>query len=124
MTLANHRTWNLSSGRWPEYGTFTRPAWTRNCRPCRKRWDASPPSWGRVQEQYRDGERRAILAKFGGDDRPRVTHGKYKGMDALSLAYVRSVLNAQLREPAGLNQRMLEDWQNNLKAALDSTTAG
>ena len=79
---------------------------------------------GRVQEQWRDGERRAILAKYGGDDRPRVSHGKYKGMDALSLAYVRSVLNAQLREPAGLNQRMLEDWQNNLKAALDSTTAG
>ena len=79
---------------------------------------------GRVQEQWRDGERRSILAKYGGDERPRATHGKYKGMDALSLAYVRSVLNAQLREPAGLNQRMLEDWQNNLKAALDSTTAG
>ena len=79
---------------------------------------------GRVQEQWRDGERRAILAKFGGDDRLRVTHGKYKGMDALSLAYVRSVLNAQLREPSGLNPRMLEDWQNNLKAAMDSTTAG
>ena len=79
---------------------------------------------GRVQEQWRDGERRAILSKYGGDDRPRVTHGKYKGMDALSLAYVRSVLNAQLREPAGLKRRMLDDWQNNLKAALDSTTAG
>ena len=79
---------------------------------------------GRVQEQWRDGERRAILAKYGGDDRPRVTHGKYKGLDALSLAYIRSVLNAQLREPSGLNPRSLEDWQHDLKAALDSTTAG
>ena len=56
---------------------------------------------GRVQEQWRDGERRAILARFGGEERPRVTHGKYKGLDALSLAYVRSVLNAQLRGALG-----------------------
>ena len=79
---------------------------------------------GQVQEGWRDGEKRSMLAKFGGDDRPRVAHGKYKGMDSLSLAYIRSVLNAQLREPSGLNPRMLEDWQNNLKAALDSSTAG
>ena len=79
---------------------------------------------GRAQEQWREGERRAILAKYGGDDRPRVLQGKYRGLDALALAYVRSVLNAQLREPAGLNQRMLEDWQTNLKAALDSTSPG
>ncbi len=80
---------------------------------------------GQVQERWREGEKRSILARFGGDDRPRVvTHGKYQGMDALALAYIRSVLNAQLREPSGLNPRMLEDWQNNLKAALDSATAG
>ena len=77
-----------------------------------------------VQEQWRAGERRSILARYAGAERPRVWLGKYKGMDALSLAYVRSVLNAQLREPAGINPRMLEDWQNNLKAAMDSTTAG
>ena len=77
-----------------------------------------------VQEQWRAGERRSILARYAGAERPRVWLGKYKGMDALSLAYVRSVLNTQLREPAGINPRMLEDWQNNLKAAMDSTTAG
>ena len=77
-----------------------------------------------TQERWREGERRALLAKYAGDDRPRVEYGKYKGMDSLALAYVRSVLNAQLREPAGLNPRMLEDWQNNLKAAMDSVTAG
>ena len=79
---------------------------------------------GRVQEMWRDGERRGILERFSGDDRPRVTYGKYKGLDLLDLAYIRSVLGAQLREPAGLNPRMLEDWQVNLKAAMDSTTAG
>lgn len=79
---------------------------------------------GRAQEQWRAGERQAILAKYGGGERPRVSHGKYRGLDALSLAYIGSVLKAQLREPAGLNPRLLEDWQQNLKAAMDSTTAG
>ena len=79
---------------------------------------------GRIQELWRDGEKRALLAKFGGEDRPRALYGKYKGMDLLDLAYIRSVLNAQLREPSGLNPRMLEDWQANLKAAMDSTTVG
>jgi hypothetical protein len=65
----------------------------------------------RVQEMWRDGEKRAILAKSGGYDRPRVLYGKYKGLDLLDLAYIRSVLNAQLRGPAGLNPRMLEDWR-------------
>jgi len=79
---------------------------------------------GRIQELWREGEKRALLAKFGGDDRPRVAFGKYKGLDLLDMAYIRSVLNAQLREPSGLNPRMLQDWQSNLKAAMDSTTVG
>ena len=37
---------------------------------------------------------------------------------------MRSLLTAQFREPSGLNPRMLEDWQTNVKAAMDSTTAG
>ena len=77
-----------------------------------------------VQDHWRDGEKRALLNRFGPEQRPRVAYGKYQGMDALDLAYIRSVLNAQLREPSGLSPRMLEDWQANLKAAMDSTTAG
>ena len=77
----------------------------------------------RVQDMWRDGEKRAILAKYDGLDRPRVSYGKYKGMDLLDLALARSLLNAQLRQPLGLNPRTLEEWQANLKAALDSTTA-
>ena len=77
----------------------------------------------RIQEMWREGEKRAILANHGGADRPRVPYGKYQGLDLLDLAYVRSLLNAQLRQPLGLNPRMLEEWQLNLKAAMDSTTA-
>ncbi len=78
----------------------------------------------KVQELWRDGEKRALLQRYGGGDRPRVAYGKYTGLDHLDLACVRSLLTAQLRDPAGVSPRMLEDWQSNLKAALDSTTAG
>ena len=78
----------------------------------------------RVQEMWKDGEKQAILQKYAGDDRPRVPYGKYKGLDLLDLAYMRSLLTAQIRQPIGLNPRTLEEWQANLKAALDSTTAG
>ena len=73
---------------------------------------------------WRQGEKDAILAKYGGRERPRVPYGKYQGLDLLDLAYMRSLLNAQMRKPLGLNPHMLEDWQANLKAAMDSTTAG
>ena len=77
-----------------------------------------------LTEKQRAGERQAMLAQYGGADRPRVPFGKYRGMDALDLACVRSVLAAQQRDPADVNPRLLADWQANLKAAMDSTTAG
>ena len=76
-----------------------------------------------IQDLSRDGEKRAILTKYGGLDRPTVPYGKYQGLDLLDLAFVRSLLTAQMRQPLGLNPRTLEEWQANLKAALDSTTA-
>jgi len=57
-------------------------------------------------------------------ERPRVTSGKYAGLDHLDLACVRSVMNAQIAYPVGINPGMLNNWQLNLKAALDSTTVG
>ena len=78
----------------------------------------------RIQNMWRDGEKRSILAKYGGQDRPRVPYGKYEGLDLLDLAYMKSLLNAQIRQPLGLNPRALEEWQANLKAAMDSTTGG
>lgn len=77
-----------------------------------------------TQDLWREGEKRSILAKYSGLDRPRVLYGKYQGLDLLDLAYIKSLLNAQLRQPLGLNPRMLEEWQVNLKAAMDSTTGG
>ena len=76
-----------------------------------------------IQNRYRQAERRAILAKSDGLDNPRVPYGKYQGLDLLDLAFVKSLLNAQLRHPTGLNPRMLEEWQVSLKAALDNTTS-
>ena len=76
-----------------------------------------------LQDRARDGERAALLHQYAGD-RPRVAFGKYAGLDHLDLACVRSLLAAQLRDPAGASPRMLDDWQGNLKAAMDSTTAG
>ncbi len=73
---------------------------------------------------WRGGEKRAILSAYGGADRARVPHGKYNGLDHLDLACIRSLLSAQLREPTGINPRMLTEWQTNVKAAMDSTTAG
>ncbi|MCY4416031.1 MAG: phage major capsid protein [Chloroflexi bacterium] len=80
---------------------------------------------GEITEKQRAGERQAMLARYGSvGDRPRVPFGKYHGMDALDLACVRSVLASQQREPGDANPRLLADWQANLKAAMDSTTAG
>jgi HK97 family phage major capsid protein len=78
---------------------------------------------GKIQQTWREGEKRAMLAKYSGGDRLRVPFGKYSSLDLLDLACIRSLLTAQLREPSGLNPRMLDEWQRNLKAALDSTTA-
>ena len=79
---------------------------------------------GRMQDSAKEGQKRSILAKYVEKGRPRVPFGKYEGMDLLDLACVRSLLNSQMRQPMGLNPRMLEEWQLNLKAAMDSTTAG
>ena len=79
---------------------------------------------GRIQKMWRSGEKQAILAKYGSEDRPRVPYGKYQGLDLLDLAYVRSLLRAQQRQPLGLNPPVLEEWETNLKAAMDSTTTG
>ena len=77
----------------------------------------------KLQDSRRQGEKLSLLNQYAAD-RPRVSFGKYAGMDHLDLACARSLLSAQLREPAGANPRMLDDWQSNLKAAMDSTTAG
>ena len=83
-----------------------------------------------LTEKQRAGERKALLASYGGGtDRPRVPAGKYRGMDALDLACVRSVLAAQQHDslsgaPGEVSPHTLDAWQANLKAAMDSTTAG
>ena len=83
---------------------------------------------GEITERRREAERQQVLAQYiggaRGGERSVVPFGKYQGMDALDLACVRSVLAAQQREPGDADSRSLEAWQSNLKAAMDSTTAG
>ena len=77
-----------------------------------------------IQDRWKAAEKQAILAQHGGPDQPRVPVGKYKGLDLLDLALVRSLLSSQVRQPSGLNPKMLEEWELALKAAMDSTTGG
>ena len=77
-----------------------------------------------VQTAWRESEKRSLLHRHISGERPRVPYGKYTGLDHLDLACVRSLLAAQMRDPGGPNPRVLEGWQSNLKAAMDSATAG
>ncbi len=92
--------------------------------PLKEEVDRVAAQLARVQDNWREGEKRAILSQISGAERQRVAYGKYTGLDLLDMACVRSLLTAQLREPSGLNPRMLDEWQTNFKAAMDSTTAG
>ena len=127
MTLS---TWELETikNEVAEVREFYRQRMDADLPPMREELDRLSRAVGDITEKQRSGERQAMLARFAGGerggDRPRVPFGKYQGMDALDLACVRSVLAAQQREPGDVNPRALEDWQTNLKAAMDSTTAG
>ena len=92
--------------------------------PLKEEVDRVASQLARVQERQKEGRRRSILEGYHTGEPHRVPFGKYRGLDPLDLACIGSVLAAQMREPAGLSPRMLEDWQLNLKAAMDSSTAG
>ena len=128
MTLS---TWELETikNEVAEVREFYRQRMDADLPPLREELERLSRAVGDLTEKQRSGERQAMLARYAGmdragGDRPRVLFGKYQGMDALDLACVRSVLAAQQREPGDVNPRALEDWQANLKAAMDSTTAG
>lgn len=91
--------------------------------PLREEVDRLGGQLAKLQDARRRTEKLALLEQQSAG-RPRVPFGKYAGLDHLDLACVRSLLSAQVREPAGVSPRMLDDWQANLKAAMDSTTAG
>ena len=125
MTLS---TWELETikNEVAEVREFYRQRLDADIPPLQEEMERLSRAVGEITEKQRAGERQAMLARYAsdGNDRPRVPFGKYRGMDALDLACVRSVLAAQQREPGDVNPRALEDWQANLKAAMDSTTAG
>ncbi len=123
MTLS---TWELETikNEVAEVRDFYRQRLDADIPPLQEELDRLARAVNELTEKQRAAERQAMLAQYGAGDRLRVPFGKYRGMDALDLACVRSVLGAQQREPGDLNPRLLADWQANLKAALDSTTTG
>ena len=126
MTLS---TWELETikNEVAEVREFYRQRLDAEIPPLQEEMNRLKRAVGDVVERQRDADRVALLARYGngssGPDRVCVPFGKYRGMDELDLACVRSVLAAQLREPGDINPRALEEWQANLKAAMDSTTA-
>ena len=46
--------------------------------PLKEEMDRITAQVSRVQDMWRQGEKQAILAKYGGQDRSRVPYGKYK----------------------------------------------
>ena len=123
MTLS---TWELETikNEVAEVRDFYRQRLDADIPPLREEMERLSRAVGDLTEKQRAGERQAMLARYAGGDRPRVPFGKYHGMDALDLACVRSVLASQQRDPGDVDPRRLVDWQANLKAAMDSTTAG
>jgi HK97 family phage major capsid protein len=77
-----------------------------------------------ILAQQRDMRRNALVSTFG-QDRPRVPFGKYQGLSPLDLAIIASIRGAQppTREGSPGYGVMMDDWNKNLKAAMDSTTA-
>ena len=53
--------------------------------PLKEEVDRLAAQLDRVHSMWRDGEKRAILARFGGGERLRVPYGKYNGLDILGL---------------------------------------
>ena len=125
MTLS---TWELETikNEVAEVREFYRQRLDADIPPLQEEMSRLKRAVGDIVERQRESDRQALLARYGGGagstGRVRVPFGKYRGMDELDLACVSSVLRAQQREPGDASVGALEDWQANLKAAMDSTT--
>ena len=125
MTLS---TWELETikNEVAEVREFYRQRLDADIPPLQEEMSRLKRAVGDIVERQRESDRQALLARYGGGagstGRVRVPFGKYRGMDELDLACVSSVLRAQQREPGDASVGALEDWQTNLKAAMDSTT--
>ena len=125
MTLS---TWELETikNEVAEVREFYRQRLDADIPPLQEEMSRLKRAVGDIVERQRESDRQALLARYGGGagstGRVRVPFGKYRGMDELDLACVSSVSRAQQREPGDASVGALEDWQANLKAAMDSTT--
>ncbi len=77
----------------------------------------------RVLDQQRSVRREAILGPTS-NDRLRVHGGQLDGFDMVDLAIMRSLLRAQQARPQDYEPTSLRAWEDSVKRAMDSTTAG
>ena len=77
----------------------------------------------KVLEQQRDARRSAVLG-HGSNDRVRVRGGRLDGFDLVDMAIIRSLLRAQQARPQDYDPQTLRVWEESVKRAMDSTTAG
>lgn len=77
----------------------------------------------RVLEQQRSVRREAVLSPTT-NDRLRVRGGRLDGFDMVDLAIMRSLLHAQQARPQDYEPTTLRAWEDSVKRAMDSTTAG
>ncbi len=76
-----------------------------------------------VLERQRQERRDGLLAR-GSNDRLRVRGGKLDGFDLVDLAIMRSLMHAQKARPLDYDPRALQSWEESVRKAMDSTTAG
>lgn len=74
-------------------------------------------------EAQRRQRRDALLTRMS-NDRVRVSGGKFDGFDLVDMAFVRSLLAAQKARPQDYDPRVLAAWEDGVRKAMDSTTAG
>ena len=76
-----------------------------------------------VLERQRQERRDGLLVR-GSNDRLRVRGGKLDGFDLVDLAIMRSLMHAQKARPLDYDPRALQSWEESVRKAMDSTTAG
>jgi HK97 family phage major capsid protein len=77
----------------------------------------------RVLDAQRSVRRKAVLSRSS-SDRVRVRGGRLDGFDMVDLAIMRSLLQAQQARPQDYEPASLRAWDDSVKRAMDSTTAG
>ena len=73
---------------------------------------------------HQRSERREAVLGHAARDRARVRGGRLDGFDMVDMAIMRSLLSAQQARPQDYEPSRLRAWEDSVRRAMDSTTAG